>query len=52
MSFYELSVILLVGFLVLGPKDLLSLAKTAMKVIRKLRTAWHDLERKLCEDDL
>lgn len=51
MSFQEIVIILFVGFLVLGPKDLMALAKTCIKALRKFRAAWQELENKLCGDD-
>ena len=51
MSIHELGVVFLVGFLILGPKDLLTVAKFCVKTLRKIRKHWRDIEEKLCEEE-
>ena len=51
MSVSELILILVVGFLILVPKDLMSVLRAAIRMLRKYRKLWHELESKIVEDD-
>lgn len=51
MSVIECVLILLVGFIILGPKELVIVAKKIVSLTRQFKNFWRELENKLLDHD-
>ena len=51
MSIVECALIVVVGFLILGPKELIQVAKKIVSLTRQFKNFWRDLENKLLDQD-
>ncbi len=51
MSVVECALIFVVAFLILGPQELVAVAKKLVSLTRQFKNFWRDLENKLLDQD-